>query len=159
MSNDPSFPSRAEGAFMKAFRRFTVILIPPSLLLIVVLVMAEQFTEIQDRNEILTATVVVALMSMSALSFSWVRCLPDDLLRTYGDVIHGAGIDLFIASLPALISAFLIWIKVPTPIDSIAGTLLIFTLHWIFLLMAMVYSVNALLRLLRVALEIRGLGK
>jgi hypothetical protein len=36
---------------MKSFRRFTGLLIPPSLMLVVLLMLMEQFTEIQDRNE------------------------------------------------------------------------------------------------------------
>jgi hypothetical protein len=155
MSNEPSLSSGPEGTLMKSFRRFTGLLIPPSLMLVVLLMLMEQFTEIQDRNELLTATVVVALVSLSALAFSWARCLPENLLKIYGETIHGAGVDLFIASLPALISAFLIWIKLPPTLEYTVTTLLVFSLQWFFLLIALVYSLLALMRLLKVALQMR----
>jgi hypothetical protein len=135
-------------------RRLTLLLFPPALLLMFVLAMLLQFVELQDRNEVISTGIVIALFSMSALSFGWNRSLSDlGDRQKLGPRIHYAGEGLFIAALLALVALFFIAIKLPPSMVTPWITNLLFSLHWVFLLLAMIYAVQAVWDLFKVAMS------
>jgi len=147
----------------RILRRITLILLPPALLLIFVTVMLLQFVELQDRNEVVSTGIVIALLSMSALSFGWNRSLSDLSDReNLGPRIHYAGEGLFIAALLALVALFFIWIKLPAWISTPWVDYFLFALHWFFLLLAMIYAIRSVWDIFIVAMlgqdEDRKLG-
>ena len=76
----------------RLLRRITLLLVPPVLLLMFVTEMLVQFVELQNRNEVVSTSIVIALLSMSALSFGWNRSLADLGDREkLGPKIHYAG--------------------------------------------------------------------
>jgi hypothetical protein len=94
-------------------------LVPVALLLMFVTEMLVQFVELQNRNEVISRGIVIALLSMSALLFGWNRSLSDLGDREkLGTRIHYAGEGLFIAALLALAAVFFIWIKLPAWIST-----------------------------------------
>ena len=139
--------------FQLLLRRITLLLVPVALLLMFVTEMLVQFVELQDRNEVVSTGIVIALLSMSALSFGWNRSLSDlgDRQRL-GPKIHYAGEGLFIAALLALAALFFIWIKLPTWISTPWIGHLLFALHWFFLLLAMIYAMQSVWDLFSVAM-------
>lgn len=141
---------------LRLLRQVTLLLVPPALLLMLVTEMLDQFVELQDRNEVVSTGIVIALLSMSALSFGWNRSLADlgDRARI-GPTIHRAGVHLFTAALLALLALFFIWIKLPAWIAKPWMETVLFSLHWIFLLLAMVYAAQAVLSLFKVAMSDR----
>ena len=115
--------------------------------------MLVQFVELQDRNEVVSTGIVIALLSMSALSFGWNRSLSDlGDRQKLGPRIHYAGEGLFIAALLALAALFFIWIKLPGWISSPLIGHMLFALHWLFLLLAMIYATQSIWELFRVAM-------
>jgi len=103
----------------RLLRRITLLLVPVALLLMFVTEMLVQFVELQNRNEVISRGIVIALLSMSALLFGWNRSLSDLGDREkLGTRIHYAGEGLFIAALLALAAVFFIWIKLPAWIST-----------------------------------------
>lgn len=139
--------------FQLLLRRITLLLVPVALLLMFVTEMLVQFVELQDRNELVSTGIVIALLSMSALSFGWNRSLADLGDREkLGPRIHYAGESLFIAALLALVALFFIWIKLPAWVSTPWIGHFLFALHWFFLLLAMIYATRAVWDLFKVAM-------
>jgi len=137
----------------RLLRRITLLLVPPVLLLMFVTEMLVQFVELQNRNEVVSTGIVIALLSMSALSFGWNRSLADLGDREkLGPKIHYAGEGLFIAALLALVALFFIWIKLPAWISTPLAGHFLFALHWFFLLLAMIYAMQSVWELFKVAM-------
>ena len=112
-----------------------------------------QFVEFQDRNEVVSTGIVIAILSISALSFGWSRSLSDlGDPQKLGPRVHYAGEGLFIAALLALIALFFIWIKLTTSIATPLIGHLVFGFHWLFLLMAMIYAMKSVWELFKVAM-------
>ena len=115
--------------------------------------MLVQFVEMQDRNEVISTGIVIALFSMSALSFGWNRSISDLGHRDkLGPGVHYAGEGLFIAALLALVALFFIWIKLPAWISTPWVGHFLFSLHWFFLLLAMIYATQSVWELFKVAM-------
>jgi len=130
-------------------RRASFLLLPPLLILISLGLLATQFTEVATNKEILTLTTFAVLLSFSALAFNWSRIntafISEDILKG----VYQAGIDLFLASLLALIAASFAWLqslpKLPWP----ALKLWLFALHWSFLLLSTLLFLTAILALIQ----------
>lgn len=136
--------------------RFTLLLVPAALLVMFVTEMLDQFVELQDRNEAISAGIVIALLSMSGLSFAWSRSLSDlGDRQKLGPRIHSAGEGLFIAALLALMALFFISIKPPAWISTLWIGYLLFSIHWLFLLLAMIYATQSVWELFKVAMAAR----
>ena len=150
----PAHPARS---FARLLRRITMLLLPPALLLIFVAEMLLQFVELQDRNEVISAGIVIALLAMSTLSFGWNRSLSN--LGDHagmGPRIHQAGVNLFTAALLALVALFFVWIKLPSWMAIPSMETFFFVLHWVFLLLAMIYAMQAVWTLVMVAMGGHG---
>ena len=92
-------------------RKLTCLLLGPFLCLTAVVILATQFTELASKNEILSLTSFLVLLSFSALAFNWCRvstsaCSESDLVAVYE-----VGVDLFLSSMLALIATFLAWVQ------------------------------------------------
>jgi hypothetical protein len=134
-----------------------MLMVSPALLLMFDTEVLNQFVELQDRDEAISAGIVIALLSMSGLSFAWSSSLSDlgDRARM-GPRIHLAGVGLFTAALLALIALLFIWIKLPAWIAASWLELFLFALHWLFLLLAMIYATQSVWELFKVAMVERG---
>lgn len=141
-------------------RGVTLLLVPPALLLMFLTEMIDQFVELQERNEVISTGIVIALLSMSALSFGWNRSLADlGDQANMGPRIHHAGVNLFTAALLALVALFFIWIKLPKGIVMPWLESLLFAFHWLFLLLAMIYATHSVWDLFKVAMSDHGYGR
>lgn len=90
-------------------------------------------------------------------SFGWNKSLSDLGDRTrMGPRIHSAGENLFTAALLALVALFFVWIKLPPSIGTPWVDHFLFSLHWLFLLLAMIYATQSVWDLFRVAMSRDG---
>lgn len=135
----------------QSVRRVSLVLIPYCFMLILMILLATQFTELGTSNEILSLTSFATLLTLSALAFNWSRVSPSFTSERLLRQIYGSGIDLFIASLLALIATFFAWLLTKPGVFfpfSRAVVILLFCLHWIFLALALLLFLLALFQLL-----------
>lgn len=136
-------------------RLIACVIVPTFLLLVAAIVLIWQFTEINSRQEILSLTSFLVIMSLSALAFNWSRATHTFTTEKTRRSIYYAGIDLFLASMMALVAscfawvqstpAMLYWIDASTARQALA---IVFWIHWIFLLLAMLMTLAAILSLI-----------
>jgi hypothetical protein len=130
-------------------RRITCILLPPVLILIALSLLAAQLTELTTKNEILSLSSFIVLLSFSALAFNWCRVspsfAPEKLLR----LVYQAGIDLFLASLLALVATFFAWLKTTSSLVPSSLYPVLFVLHWLFLAISAFIFLLAILSILK----------
>jgi ribose/xylose/arabinose/galactoside ABC-type transport system permease subunit len=145
------------SALRQSLRSIALLLIPYFFMLILVLLLGTQFTELGTSNEILSFSSFITLISMSALAFNWSRVstsfTSEALLRS----IYRSGIDLFLASLLALIATFFAWLLTkPGMLVPFSRTIqiILFVLHWIFLALSLLLFLLALFQLLGTTKEI-----
>ncbi len=139
--------------FQKLLRRCAVILLPVLLIVIALSILAAQLTELATQKEVLSLSSFIAILSFSGLAFNWCRVssslAPEPLLKS----VYEVGIDLFLASLLALVATFFAWLQtMPTVLPAALGPV-IFGLHLLFLSLALVYFLVSILCLLRVVRE------
>lgn len=143
----------------KPLRWLSLLLIPYFFILILVVLLGMQFTELGTSNEILSFSSFITLLSLSALAFNWSRVstsFTSDLLL---ETIYRAGIDLFIASLLALIATFFAWLLTKPGVIipfSMITQLFLFGLHWVFLALSLLLFLLALFQLLETSRKILG---
>ena len=136
--------------FRILMRRITCFLLPPFLFLTAVVILITQFTELASKNEILSLTSFLVLLSFSALAFNWCRVSSGACSEADLDVVYHVGVDLFLSSMMALISAFFSWLQVGVAgIPPILNPLF-FAMHWFFLMLSMILFLIAIFHLLEV---------
>lgn len=146
-----ALPSSGHQKFL---RRLAFLLLPPFLILIAVCLLALQFQEIASKNEALSLTSFIVLLSFSALAFNWCRVSPALVPEHTLKVLYTAGVDLFLASLLALVATFFAKVQtVNLPLLPAMANPLFFVLHWIFLLLSLLLFLGAILTILRAARE------
>ena len=138
-------------------RKLTCFLLGPFLCLTAVVILATQFTELASKNEILSLTSFLVLLSFSALAFNWCRvstsaCSESDLVAVYE-----VGVDLFLSSMLALIATFLAWVQLGQGGIPVSLNPVFFALHWFFLLGALVLFLIAVFSLLQVVKRGQGM--
>ncbi|UUO08887.1 hypothetical protein M4951_11345 [Blastopirellula sp. J2-11] len=112
----------------------------------------------KNRNEILSFTSFIVILSLSALAFNWCRVTPTFASEVILKQIYRAGIDFFLASMLALIATCLAWMRtLPLPAGIFAGSLsdssfyrILFWMHWSFLSLALVLTLGAILSMILV---------
>ena len=128
-----------------------MLLIPYFFILILLILLGTQFTELGTSNEILSLTSFVTLLTLSSLAFNWSRVSTSFTSEVLLQAIYRSGIDLFVASLLALIATFFAWLLTkPGLIIPFSRTVLIvlFCLHWIFLALSLLLFLLSLFQLL-----------
>jgi hypothetical protein len=125
-------------------------LLPPFLSLTAVVILFAQFTELASKNEILSLTSFLVLLSFSALAFNWCRVTSGACSEADLNVVYHVGVDLFLSSMMALISAFFSWLQVGLEGIPSSLNLLYFTMHWFFLMLSMILFLIAIFHLLEV---------
>lgn len=150
----------------QTLRRIACVIVPISLFLVAVIVLLWQFSEITSRQEVLSLTSFLVILTLSALSFNWSRATHTFAADEAREQIYRAGIDLFLASLLALIATCFAWMQSNTSIQSIYRFLPfwlqdifrgreqvllypLFWIHWTFLLLALLLTCGALTSLVR----------
>ena len=131
----------------KALRSISLFLIPPFLILILISVLVTQFTELGTAKEILSLSSFITLLSFSALTFNWCRVSPSLTPEALLGSVYQSGIDLFLASLLALVATFFAWVQInpqglPTGFQPI-----LFFMHWIFLAFSLLLFLLSILQL------------
>jgi hypothetical protein len=135
-------------------RRITFFLLPPFLIVISLSILAAQFTEFATKSEILSLSSFVVLLSFSALAFNWCRVSPALTSEKILKLVYQSGIDLFLASLLALIASFFSWLKTnPSFLSLYPG---LFVLHWLFLTLAIFLFLIAILAIIKAAKDINA---
>jgi len=140
-----------------AFRRFSrnvaCILLPPVLICISLVMLIIQFSELSTKAEILSLSSFIVLLSFSALAFNWCRVSPAFVAQATLASIYNVGVDSFLASLFALVATFFAWLKVTFSTSSSWSYLILFALHWLFLLFSILLFLTSLLHLLKAVRE------
>ena len=139
------------NAFSRLPHKFLVVvcgLIALALILISVLLVASQFSEASSKNEMLSLTSFVVILTFSGLAFNWCRVPPsfasDEILKK----IYRTGIHLFLSSLLALVASFFTWFQTSPEMNSPWISKACLFLHWIFISLAIVFFLISMLRLL-----------
>jgi hypothetical protein len=146
----------------KIVRAISLLLIPYFFMLILIILLGTQFTELGTSNEILSFSSFITLLSLSALAFNWSRVSTSFTSEALLQAIYRSGIDLFIASLLALIATFFAWLLTkPGLIIPFSRTMqiLLFILHWIFLALSLLLFLLALFQLLGTTRKILNANK
>jgi hypothetical protein len=131
-------------------RRATLWLLPPLLLLIAIAILAAQVTELATQKEVLSLSSFVVLLSFSGLAFNWCRVSTALASEAVLKAVYHVGIDLFLASLIALVASFFAWLQTTPNTLPAALAPALFGLHLVFLCLALVYFLVSILSLLRV---------
>jgi hypothetical protein len=129
-------------------RRIALALLPSLLCLIALSLLAIQFREMSTRNEILSLSSFIVLISFSALAFNWSRASPFLSSEKILKIVFQTGIDLFLASLLALVATFFSWLQSIPSLPAFCYPLF-FGIHWIFLLISVLFFLISMLFLFR----------
>jgi len=131
--------------------RTSYILLGPALSLLGILLLVAQFLEMTGSKEILPLTSFVVLLSFSALAFNWCRTSSTFSSEATLERVFRAAVELFIASLLALVSVALQFMRTGISWTPAALALPIFIIHWIFLALAFLLFLLSILTLLSLA--------
>ncbi|TWT31369.1 hypothetical protein [Blastopirellula retiformator] len=133
----------------QVLRWIACLIAPIFLLLVAVIVLIWQFTEITSRQEVLSLTSFLVILTFSASSFNWSRATHNFASEVTRKRIYQAGVDLFLAALLALIASCFAWLQSSPPrffrLSIISDNqqflfLLLFWIHWTFLLLALLIT-------------------
>ena len=131
-------------------RRITCFLLPPFLCMTALVLLITQFTELASKNEILSLTSFLVILSFSALAFNWCRLSTNTCSEADLDAVYEVGVDLFLSSMMALIAAFFAWLQLGMTGIPLSLNPVFFTMHWFFLLFALLLFLIAIIHLLEV---------
>ena len=137
-----------------SLRRITCVLLPSVLILIVLSLLAAQLTELTTKNEILSLSSFIVLLSFSALAFNWCRVSPSFASEKLLRLVYQAGIDLFLASLLALVATFFAWLKTTSSLVPSSLYPVLFVLHWLFIAISAFIFLLAILSILKAVKDI-----
>ena len=157
--SNPFFANVTIMPLRSRIRHISLTILPTSLLIVLTAILALQFIEVGRASEILSLSSFVILISFSALALNWCRAPGSLTQENQLREIYHAGIDCFIASILALLSTFFTWIRFTPLFQGSILSLILFLLHWIFLLLAIGLFALSLLQLLRTATEIFRVNK
>ncbi len=141
--------------FRRIIRGAACALLPTALVLVSATILAVQFRELAQQKEILSLSSFVILLSFSALAFNWCRISPTLATEATLRVVYQGGIDLFLASMLALVSAFFAWLQMQASVASWIDVAF-FLLHWVFLLLSVLLFLAAAFSLIRTARRARS---
>jgi glucose uptake protein GlcU len=124
-----------------------------ALILISVLLVATQFSEVSSRNEMLSLTSFIVILTFSGIAFNWCRVPPNFASEEILKKVYRTGIHLFLSSLLALVASFFTWFQTTPEMNTpwMAKTCLL--LHWIFISLAVIFFLISMLRLLVVIIN------
>lgn len=140
------------SSFRQMLRIVACVLAPAFLVLLAAVVLVSQFTELATRNELLSLTSFIVILSLSGLAFNWSRVsasfAPEVLLKK----IYQAGVDLFLASILAMIATGFAWLQsiqyFKSPVEGPRQVLdiypILFWVHWLFLCLALLMTLAAI---------------
>lgn len=131
--------------------RASYILLGPALSLLAILLLVTQFLEMTGRREILPLTSFIVLLSFSGLAFNWCRTSSTFSSEATLERVFRSAVELFIASLLALVSVALGFMKEGTIWIPAGLALPIFIVHWIFLALALLLFLLSIFTLLSLA--------
>lgn len=119
-----------------------------ALIVISLLLVANQFTEAASKDEMLSLTSFVVILTFSALTFNWCRVPPNFASEEILKKVYWAGIQLFLSSLFALVASFFTWFQRSPEMNASWMSKSCLLLHWVFISLAIVFFLVAMLRLL-----------
>jgi len=124
------------------------------LIIISLVIILTQFTELSAKNENLSLASFLVILSFSGVAFQWAGVTASFASPKVLKKVYQTGVDLFLDSLLALIAAFFAWLQ-STPgmlAPWLATTCLV--VHWIFLSLAVVFFLISTLCLLQAIKEV-----
>jgi len=122
--------------------------VAPAIVALTIAVLWLQMTELDGNKEVLPLSSFVLLISLSALGFNWCRTNAKYSSEAALDCACRSAISLFVAGLLALISAGLTFIQQNAGGLPDAMQTAILALHWLFLALALMLSLVAILSML-----------
>jgi hypothetical protein len=120
-----------------------------ALILISLLLVVTQFSEASSKNEILSLTSFVVILTFSARAFNWCRVPPTFASEEILKKVYRTGIHLFLSSLFALVASFFTWFQTLPELNYGWLSKSCLFLHWVFISLAIVFFLFAMLRLLK----------
>jgi len=120
----------------------------PAIVAMAIALLWIQLMELTGNKEILPLSSFVLLLSLSALGFNWCRTAPEHSSAAALVTACQSAIKLFVASLLALVSAGLAFVRESVSEIPNALTTPIFVLHWLFLALALALFLVAILSML-----------
>lgn len=118
-----------------------------------ILVGAAQFSEASGNKETLSLASFVVILAFSALAFNWCRVPEAFAPGAALQQVYRAGVQLFLSSLQALLSAFFAWIQTASQTTAPWAGGACFSLHLLFLALALGFFLAAMFRILLAILK------
>lgn len=119
-----------------------------ALVVISLLLVVNQFSEAASKDEMLSLTSFVVILTFSGLTFNWCRVPPNFGSEEILKKVYWAGIQLFLSSLFALVASFFTWFQRSPEMNASWMSKSCLILHWVFISLAIVFFLIAMLRLL-----------
>lgn len=135
-------------------RSLVSVLVGVFMVIISVVIVATQFTELSVKNENLSLASFLVILSFSGVAFQWAGVTASFASPKVLKKVYQTGVDLFLDSLLALIAAFFAWLQsTPGLLASwLATTCMV--IHWIFLSLAVIFFLISTLCLLLAIKEV-----
>lgn len=124
------------------------LLVAVFLVVISVVIISTQFTEISINNENLSLASFLVILSFSGVAFQWAGVTSGFASPKVLKKVYQTGVDFFLDSLLALIAAFFAWLQsTPGMLPPWLGTVCM-AIHWLFLSLAVAFFLISTLCLL-----------
>ncbi|MCX6961275.1 MAG: hypothetical protein NTZ08_02320 [Verrucomicrobia bacterium] len=124
------------------------------LIIISLVIILTQFTELSAKNENLSLASFLVILSFSGVAFQWSTVTSGFASPKVLKKIYQTGVDLFLDSLLALIAAFFAWLQsTPGMLAPWLGTVCL-VIHWLFLSLAVIFFLISTLCLLLAIKEV-----
>jgi hypothetical protein len=124
------------------------------LVIISLIIIFTQFTEISAKNENLSLASFLVILTFSGVAFQWAGVTAGFASPKVLKKVYQTGVDLFLDSLLALIAAFFAWLQsTPGMLAPWLGTVCL-VLHWLFLSLAVIFFLISTLCLLLAIKEV-----
>jgi hypothetical protein len=118
------------------------------LVIISLVIILTQFTEVSAKNENLSLASFLVILSFSGVAFQWSGVTAGFASPKVLKKVYQTGVDLFLDSILALIAAFFAWLQSTPELMPpwLASTCIV--IHWVFLSLAVVFFLISMLCLL-----------
>ena len=124
------------------------------LVIISLVIILTQFTEISAKNENLSLASFLVILTFSGVAFQWAGVTAGFASPKVLKKVYQTGVDLFLDSLLALIAAFFAWLQsTPGMLAPWLGTVCL-VIHWLFLSLAVIFFLISTLCLLLAIKEV-----
>ena len=136
-------------------RRLVCAIVGVFLIIISLVIILTQFTELSAKNENLSLASFLVILTFSGVAFQWAGVTAGFASPKVLKKVYQTGVDLFLDSILALIAAFFAWLQSTPELMPpwLASTCIV--IHWVFLSLAVVFFLISMLCLLAAIKEVQ----